>query len=365
MVRVLHVLGGLGTGGTESLIMNWYRNIDRSKVQFDFLVRSNDDNYINEIQELGGRVFYTATFPRHFIRNYKETKQILERKEWDVVHVHGNAAIYLLPLALAKKLNYKIRIMHSHNVQAQSKIFSLFHYANRKLLSHYTTHNLACSEAAGNWMFGNNEFKVMKNAVDIVDFQFAIEARKNIREKYNLDDKFVVGHIGRFANQKNHMFLLEIFKNIKKQKNNSVLILVGDGELQTAAEKRASELGILDSVLFMGRRNDIGRVLSAMDVFVLPSLYEGLGNVLVEAQLNGLKCFVSEEAYNREVQFLPDMVKLPLKEDAAFWSEKILNHDYSINNRDLSKTTLENSGYDIKKEVISLENIYQMESLKG
>ena len=130
MIRVLHVFGGLGTGGTESLIMNWYRNIDRSKIQFDFLVRSPDDNYLEEITALGGSVFYTASFPRHLLRNFLETRKILQRKEWDVIHVHGNAAMYMLPLRLAKKRGYTIRIMHSHSIKAQNKVFSLVHKTN-------------------------------------------------------------------------------------------------------------------------------------------------------------------------------------------------------------------------------------------
>lgn len=361
MVRVLHVLGGLGTGGTESLIMNWYRSIDRTKIQFDFLVRSSDNNYTVEILEMGGRIFYTSSFPRHFIKNYIETKRILEQKEWDVIHVHGNAAMYILPLKLAKTIGYPCRIMHSHNVQAQTTIFSLVHLMNRKKIIPYTTYRLACSNAAGKWMFGKNEFQISKNAVDVSDFKYNKEARTKFRKEYDLENKFVLGHVGRFSTQKNHMFLLEIFKSLLKKKPESILMLVGDGELAETIKLQADILGIHEYVIFLGRRNDIGKVMSAMDMFVLPSLYEGLGNVLVEAQLNGLRCIVSEEAYNKEVQLFPTLSKVSLRKDVDAWVKHILEETEKVANREISDEILADTGYDMKREIIQLEKIYLQE----
>ncbi len=357
-IRVLHVLGGLGSGGTESLIINWYRNIDRNKVQFDFLVRSPDNNYAQEISALGGRIFYTPSFPRHFIRNYIETKKLLQRKQWDVIHVHGNAAMYMLPLKLAKKLGYPCRIMHSHNVQPQNPIFSLVHYYNRRKISKYATHLLACSDAAGKWMYQDNSFQIIHNAVEMGNFLFDEAARPAVRNELRIGDKLVLGHVGRFSTQKNHLFLLDIFEEVKKLHNDSVLMLVGDGELREAVEEKAKAMGIYDSVLFMGRRNDVGKLMSAMDLFVLPSLYEGLGNVLVEAQFNGLRCVVSEEAYNEEVQISSDLFRVSLKSGADLWAKQILAWGAASKDRQVDEPTLRASGYNILDVTASLEKIY-------
>lgn len=363
MVRVLHVFGGLGTGGTESLIMNWYRNIDRGKVQFDFLVRSFDDNYAGEIKMMGGRIYYTSSFPRHFIKNYIETKNILKQKEWDIIHVHGNAAMYILPLKLAKDFGYKCRIMHSHSVKAKKNLFSIVHEINKKRMIKYTTHRLACSEAAGKWMFGNSQFEIVRNAISIDQYQYDQKAREEIRKKYHLEDKLVIGHVGRFASPKNHLFLLETFKRIITQKPDSVLMLVGAGELEDSIKSKVEEFGISDFVLFMGRRNDIGQVMSSMDLFVLPSIYEGLGNVLIEAQVNGLVCVVSEEAYNNEVQLFDSLSKLSLNKGAMIWADYILEKSKFLPERKIACEVLADTGYDIKTEVVRLEELYLQEEV--
>ncbi len=365
MIRILHVFGGLGTGGTESLIMSWYRNIDRTKIQFDFLVRSPDNNYLEEITALGGRVFYTASFPRHFLRNFLETRKILRRKEWDVIHVHGNAALYTLPLKLAKKCGYSYRFMHSHNVKAQSKGFTLIHNINKLLLAKIATHYLACSDAAGKWMFPNVPFVLSRNAINVSSYRFDADARDRLRAELHLENKFIIGHVGRLSAQKNHEFLLKTFMHTRKYDTNCVLMLIGDGELEPAIRAKAEQLGIADSILFMGRRSNVGELMSAMDIFVLPSLYEGLGIVLVEAQCNGLPCVVSQEAYNEEVNVYPDRVSvLPLSCGAEAWAAHILSKSSIQVNRNVDLDILRNCGYDMKTEITKLEELY-LQAEKG
>ena len=365
MIRVLHIFGGLGTGGTESLIMNWYRNIDRTKIQFDFLVRSADDNYLEEIKSLGGRIFYTSSFPRHFIRNYKETKTILAKKEWDVIHVHGNAAMYILPLRLAKKLGYTHRIMHSHSIKAQNKVFSLVHNANKLRFPQLATTCLACSSSAGQWMFADFPFNLSRNAINIDSYRFDGTHRTRIREMLGVENKFVIGHVGRFATPKNHTFLLNVFTNVKNKLPDSVLMLIGDGELETSIKAQAEQLGITDSILFMGRKSNIGELMSAMDMFVLPSLYEGLGIVLVEAQCNGLPCIVSQEAYNEEVKIYPELLSvLPLSRGAKEWSDLILSKTAITTNRNVDLSILRGCGYDMKTEIKKMEALY-LQAEKG
>lgn len=367
MIRVLHVLGGLGTGGAESLIMNWYRNIDRTKIQFDFLVRSPDANYLHEIESLGGRVFYTASFPKDWIRNYKETRAILSRNEWDVIHVHGNAAMYMLPLRLAKKLDYESRIMHSHSTKSQGKVFSLIHQANKFRIPALATQYLACSSAAGKWMFADHPFVLSRNAINVDTYRFDDNIRRMIRKEFALENKFVVGHVGRFATPKNHEFLLSLFIEIKHTRPDSVLMLIGDGDLETVVKCQAKKLSIADSILFMGRRTNVGELMSAMDVFVLPSLYEGLGIVLVEAQCNGLPCIVSQEAYNEEVTVFPDLLTvLPLSCGAKNWADHILRTSEVSVNRNINLSILQDCGYDIRTEIKKLEELYlQAEKVKS
>lgn len=359
MIRVLHVFGGLGTGGTESLIMNWYRNIDREKIRFDFLVRSPDKNYLEEIESLGGRVYYTSAFPRHLFRNYRETRAILARREWDVIHVHGNAAIYTLPIKLAKKYGYPCRIMHSHNVRTKKNAYYLIHMCHRKGISRQATHKLACSVAAGEWMFPKTDFHVIHNAIDAGSYRFDSESRHRVRREYGLDGKVVVGHIGRFVLQKNHSFLLNTFRLFREQCPNAVLMLVGDGELEETVKTQAKELGILDAVLFLGRQSNVGEWLSAMDVFVLPSVYEGLGLVLLEAQCNGLPCVVSEEAYHEEVNIYPQLLTvLPLTGAEKVWAEHMQKICREERDRNVDLNVLRECGYDMKTEIASLEALY-------
>ena len=365
MVRVLHVLGGLGSGGVESLIMNWYRNIDRTKIQFDFLVRNSDDNYIKEIEEMGGKVFYTSSFPRHFLKNFKETKAVFKKKEWDVIHVHGNAAMYMLPLQLAKKLGYKHIIMHSHSTKAKNKVFSFIHNLNKVFIPMFATQLLACSSKAGKWMFGNHPFILSKNVINVDFYRYDAEIRTKMRESLRVDDKLVIGHVGRFATPKNHEFLLKVFLEAKKKRPDVVLMLIGDGELETDIKAKANLLGIANSILFMGRKSNIGELLSAMDIFVLPSLYEGGPIVLAEAQCNGLPCIVSLEAYNEEIKIYPQLLSvLSLSCDAEKWANFILSKAEISVDRNVDLSILQSREYDMKTEIKKLEELY-LQSEKG
>ena len=357
MIRVLHVLGGLGTGGTESLIMSWYRSIDRSKIQFDFLVRSPDSNYVDEIIALGGRVFYTASFPRYFLKNRRETKEVLQRKEWDVIHIHANAAMYMLPLRLAKKLGYKHRIMHSHSVKAQNPLFKMLHIYNRKRIHRYATTCLACSEQAGSWLYGRHEFNVFKNAVETSKYLFSRDLREKYRKQLQIEDSFVVGHIGRFAMPKNHGFLLEVFREISKRKPESKLLLVGDGELREDIVNKAKSLGMESNIVFTGRRTDIGALMSAMDVFVLPSLFEGMPVVCVECCASELPAVISEEAYVKELDNLPNLCSFSLKHTPEEWAEYVLNIDCNRQERG-TQDMATGCGYDIRSIISDLESLY-------
>jgi glycosyltransferase involved in cell wall biosynthesis len=213
-------------------------------------------------------------------------------------------------------------------------------------------------------MFPNGLFTLSRNAIDAATYLFDADARTHWRNKLRVEDKFVIGHVGRLAPPKNHDFLLRVFLQIRKTHPNSVLMLIGDGELEAAVRAKADQLGISDSVLFMGRQSNVGELMSAMDLFVLPSLYEGLGIVLVEAQCNGLPCVVSQEAYNEEVTVYPDLLSvLPLSCGAEKWANHILSKDRNLD-RNVDLSLLGTSGYDMKTEIKKLEELY-LQAEKG
>ena len=320
MIRILHVLGGLGYGGTENVIMNWYRSIDRSRFQFDFLIRSGDMAFGDEITKLGGRIYQAPSFPRHACSNYAYTKRLLQSGQWDIVHVHANAAIYLGALAAAKHCGVRCVILHSHNVRAKRVSLNLLHRFNRLRLPGLTTVRIACSEPAGRWMFGKQRFLVMNNGIETDCFRFRAEQRAAVRKQLGLGDSYVVGNVGRFVEQKNHQFLLKIFSELRNLIPNSKLLLVGDGELRRQTEAEAKRMDLDADVVFAGNRNDVAACLSAMDVFVFPSKYEGLGIALVEAQLCGLPCVVSREIISGNNLLSDDVILRSLQEPPAEWA---------------------------------------------
>ena len=213
-VRVLHIINGLGSGGAESFLMNMYRNIDREKIQFDFLLRSEENMYKDELEKMGSKVYVTASFPKHFMKNYCETKKFLKEHKYEVIHVHANALLYLTALILAKKEGVKCRIVHSHSISAKYPVLKIIHNFNKNLLHFWATDYLACSEDAGKWMF-KKQYTHIKNSTDLDKFRFNRRKRECVREELGIDeDVFVIGHIGRFLPVKNHSFILSVFKSI-------------------------------------------------------------------------------------------------------------------------------------------------------
>lgn len=356
-IRVLHVLGGLATGGTENLIMNWYRSIDKTKVQFDFLVRSEANNFIDEIKELGGKVYFTSEYPKHFWKNYKETKQVLEEKKWDVIHIHGNALIYVTAIYLAKKYDIPCRIMHSHSVCPQKNIYKYIHYFNRLFFLKHVNTMLACSSRAGEWMFGRRKYEVLENGLSIDKYYFDYNNRKKIQKEFGINENFVVGHVGRFTQVKNHEFLLEIFSEIKKIQKESILLLVGEGSEKNKIQAKAENMNLANSVIFAGARKDVGALMSAMDCFVFPSIFEGLGNVLIEAQINGLNCFVNKKVITKEVEITDKIHGISLENEPEIWAENILSTINRSERKETEKKCFDR--YDIKNVVRKLTNIYE------
>jgi len=362
-IKILQVLGDLDPGGTEVMIMNLYRYIDRTKVQFDFIIHMQEQCYFKtEIEQLGGHVYHVPRFYGFNIIQYRKAwKEFFAlHRDYKAVHGHvgSSAAIYL---KIAKQLHITT-IAHSHGAKAAPNfkgfIYSLFAYPTRYIADRF----FGCSYVAGTYRYGkkivnSSRFSVIKNAIEVERFNFEEHIRDKVRVNLGVTNKFVVGHVGRFDPLKNHPFLLKIFKEVLTLHPDSLLLLVGDGPERAKIEKEIIALGLQEAVLLLGTRLDVPELLQAMDVFVFPSISEGLGIGLIEAQATGLPCITST-VVPHEVK-ITDLVEfLPLEMSAIKWAKRVLSTQKEVVRVNRHQEIIEN-GYDIKTSVLKLEKFYR------
>ncbi|WP_289127926.1 glycosyltransferase family 1 protein [uncultured Clostridium sp.] len=341
----------IGMEGISSVIMNYYRNIDRKKVQFDFAIGEGIDKTIKlEIENLGGKVYILPSRKKKTLKYIKELKKIAKNK-YEIAHVHGNSGTMYLDIHALKSAGVKTRIAHSHNSTCSHKFM---HKLLKAHLNKEVTHGIACSKLAGDWIF-DNSYTVINNGIDISKFSFNKDIRESYKKELNLENKFVIGHVGRFSYQKNHEFLLDIFKGVHDKQKDSILVLVGDGELRNEIEAKIDKLGLKDSVILLGKRKDVSEIMQMMDVFVMPSRHEGLPVVLVEAQASGLKAFVAD-TITTECK-VTDNINFFSLDNIQIWIDSILesNKEYI---RDYADEIMNNSKFNIKNEAKKLEEIY-------
>lgn len=349
-IRVAHVIGKMIGGGVEAVVMNYYKHIDHSRVQFDFIIDS-DSTIVprEEILSQGGRIFEVPPY-QDVLAYRRELQRLFKQEGWRIVHSHINA-LSVFPLSAAKNVGVPVRIAHSHSTAGKGELAKnavkalLKTQANR-----YPTHRFACSRYAGEWLFGKGEdFEVVYNAIDLRRFSFNAEARAKARADLGLvGGQFAVGHVGRFMAQKNHGFLIDAFEQVAKRREDAVLLLVGAGEAEACVESSVAERGLSDRVRFLGQRSDMPDMYAAFDAFVLPSLYEGLGLVGVEAQRSGLPCLLSD-AITREVDVTGESVFLPI-DDPGVWADVICG---LASRSDVERAAVDDvlfSNYDIEKQ---------------
>ena len=301
-VRVLHVLHSMNCGGAETLLMHLYRHIDRERVQFDFLVNVFDEMfYEKEIESLGGRIwrmpFLTRTTPVGYVI---ELQKFFKAHPYRIVHSHLETTTGLI-LGAAKRAGVPVRIAHSHTASFSHAGLSalpenLFKAYCRTRVVPNATKLFGCSDLANAWLYGKHagESELLKNAIDADACAFNDEVRRQVRRELAPDDAWTFGHVGRFTDEKNHTFLIDAFAQVYRANPHSLLLLVGDGPLRPQIERRAQQAGVAQAVRFLGLRNDVPRLLQAMDCFLLPSKYEGLPLVIVEAQAAGLPCLAAD-----------------------------------------------------------------------
>lgn len=328
-IRVAHVMGKMVGGGVEQVVMNYYRHIDRDRVQFDFLVdRDSTDVPKSEIEKLGGRVFQIPPY-QDLYRYSRELHGLFAREQWQIVHSHINT-LSVFPLRAAARVGVPVRIAHSHATMGKGEpIRNLVKMALRPLSKRYPTDLAACSRHAGNWLFGERaSFTVIPNAIEIDKYQFNETVRAEVRAAWGVEsDCCVVGTVGRLESVKNQSFLIDAFKCLHDAYPKSLLIIAGSGSLRARLERRTKELDISDCVLFPGQVRDVSCLYQGMDVFALPSLYEGFGMALLEAEVSGIPCVVSEqvpsEAILSESCRISSLEEGPAAFAAAMWDQYV------------------------------------------
>lgn len=320
-VRMLHIVGSMSPSGIGNFIMNIYRNIDRDKVQFDFIVHEHREvSFDEEILALGGKLYYVTRKSVSPVRNFKEIREVVKQGHYGIVFRHTDTATVALDLLACKWGGAKRRIPHSHSTstgnQRMHKIF-------RPMLNCLATERFACSQDAGKWLYGKKKFEVIWNGIRIDRFAFSMDKRNKIRRELGLSDSYVFGHVGNFLPVKNHLFMLEVFAQIHEKNADAKLLFVGDGALRNQIEEKTESLGLKDCVILTGVRNDTDLLLQGMDVFLFPSNYEGMPIALVEAQAAGLKCLVSD-VITDDVIVTKNVTKMSLSRPACDWADTAL-----------------------------------------
>lgn len=361
--RILHVVTKMNRGGLETFIMNVFRTIDRKKLQFDFLTQGEDSGaYDEEIKSLGGRI-YQLPKRRSNIFRYNQAVNIFfeSHPEYNAVHFHISSLSSGAVLKAAKKNKIRTRVVHSHNSRGPKAIYHrILHWWNQQSIKKWGTHYFSCSDLARTHLYGTklskNQVFVINNGIEAEKFIYNEQMREIVRENLNLQDRYAIGHIGSFSYAKNHEFLIDIFSKIRQMCPQAVLLLVGDGSLRPQIEKKIKGLRLEDSVKLLGIRSDIPELLQAMDVFVFPSLYEGLPVAGVEAQAAGLKCFFSD-SITRQVDITGLIKYISLEEPTDHWAEEIMVYQKGYHRKN-TYSQIELAGFNIAGVAAQLERIY-------
>lgn len=363
--KILHVIGKRPKGGIGTFLRNMHMGIDSSKIKFDYLINASPDeqgDFDKAVKGFGGDVFYLPELKyRNTINYIKKLNEFFKyHNEYDIVHLH-TANIGVFTFAFALKYGIKYRILHSHNTKySDKKLNSIRNYFLQLPVKKMANIFFACSEKAGEFLFGNKNFDpkkmfIAKNAIDADVFRFDEIKRINKRNEMNLQNKIVIGHVGRFNPQKNHSFIIDIFKELHLQNGNYYLILIGDGELKDQMIEKVKRENLMDSVVFLGNRNDIDELLQVMDLFLMPSLFEGLPLVGIEVQAAGLPCIMADSITD-ELKITDYIDFVSLSESSGHWSQ-VISEKLNMKRRDTYEEIV-NAGYDIKNAAKKLEDFY-------
>ncbi|MBE6596319.1 MAG: glycosyltransferase family 1 protein [Ruminococcaceae bacterium] len=356
------MIGSFEVGGSQALVINYYKAIDRTKIQFDFIVDHPDRMALAEVvRSLGARIY---KMPRFTGKNYFQIKKawkkfFSEHPEYKILHSHvrSYASVYI---PIAKKYGVKT-IIHSHSTSNGKGVAAISKRILQFPLRYQADYLMACSNEAGQWLYGKkaclkDNYFFLPNAIDVEKYRYRKEISEEYRKQLGLENKFVIGHVGRFHEAKNHMFLLDVFAEVRKKRTDAVLLLVGDGDLRGQIEEKIRSLDLDEYVVLTGNRNDVPQLMQAMDVFVFPSKWEGLPVTVVEAQAAGLTCLVSDTV-TRDVNTSVLVKYLPINKGINLWVDEILKPN--LNKKDVIKD-IRNAGFDIIESAKLLDDFYCM-----
>lgn len=360
-IRVLQIIGIVAGGGVEAVIMNYYEHIDRTKVQFDFIV--HNDNKIDitqKVEAMGGRVYKVTPYYKNPIAFMHGIYKVIKDHHYRIVHSNMNT-LSAFSLFAAWAAGVPVRILHNHSTSSPGETKrNIMKFILRPFARLFANHYLACSQLAGEWMYGrkmmdSGKVTIVNNAIDLKKYAFNPQKRELLRKELGLTDEFVIGHVGRFMFQKNHEFLIDIFAEAYKQNSHMALLLVGDGPLRPAVEEKVRKMGLTNHVKFLGLRNDVQNLYHVMDLFVLPSHYEGLPVVGVEAQANGLPCLFSTKV-TKEAHLTHLAQFWDLEKGASKWAKEIISIKCERNKK--AGEELRQAGFEIDKEAEKLVKFY-------
>ena len=357
IVNVLQVFGIMNRSGAEGMLMNLYRHTDKSKFQFGFVVHSDKaGSYDAEIRALGGSIFHAPRYKGINHYNYLRwwNDFFVSHPEYTIVHSHIRSTANFI-LRYAKKYDC-MTIAHSHSTSNGSGLPAIVKNIFQKGINNYADERFACSNEAGKWLFGSYSYKVINNTIDSELFAYKSLRRETIRETLTLKGCFVIGHVGRFLDMKNHDFLIDIFEIIHRKHSKARLLLVGEGPLKKRIELKAKALGLNETVIFTGNREDVADLMQAMDVLVFPSKHEGLALTLIEAQASGLHCIVSD-TLTRESAITDLLEYIPLSVSPELWAQKTLAYTNGYKRED-TRQAIVCKGYDSAEAARILTDYY-------
>jgi len=362
-IKVLRIVGPFAAGGVEQITMNYLRHIDPDRVQLDFLFHGKEAISLEEeIKAHGSQVFQVAHYSKHLIKSMIETYKVIKENNYDIIHSHMNA-LSVFPLMAAKCAGANIRIASNHSTASKYEWKkSVIKFVLRPFAKLFATHYAACSKHAAIWLFGEKAFKngnvkLIKNAIELEKFKFSKAIRQETRAEIGYDETFVIGHIGRFVEQKNHAFVIEVFADVVKHHENARLVLIGDGPLKCEIQQLVVEKGLSKQVTFLGLRQDVHRWMQAIDVFLFPSLYEGLGNVITEAQAASTVSIISE-GVPKEVKITELVDQLSLSAPVSVWCAQVLKYAVGYPRKE-TLHLMRTHGYEISAATDDLIDYYE------
>lgn len=367
MRKILQVGLSYNPGGIESFVMSYYRQLAEKGVRFDFISMFPQLAYEEEILRLGGKVYHLADARRRPMLFQRQFHKILQNGQYDAVHVNMLSAANILPLIAAYRTGVPKVIAHSHNTDSPGMVRNLLHQINKRKIGKYATDYFACSKKAGKWLFSkkiieNGDCIIVHNAIDVESFLYNEQLALEVKKELGIEKKLVIGHVGRFEEQKNHKFLMEVFRKVVEKRKDAVLLLIGEGELKKDIKKVVQHYGLGKNVKFLGVRNDVPRLWQAIDIFLFPSLFEGLPIVAVEAQAAGVSSLLSD-SITKEVKITDQVEFFSLEKSPEEWAKKLLQlpeKKSEENNRQIY-AWFSDKGYEIKGAAEELSKRYTLQ----